>query len=189
MSDTPDFSEFQDDASPAVAGSNELAMLSQLADDQRQAELELAMAEEATAAAKETLAAIAEHRLPELMEQLGMASFTTQSGLSITISEKLRATLPKVRNEQGVEWLEENGHGGSVKRTFVIRFNKGDEAWARKFQRDLNQRKKPVDSVIEQKVEPSTLRALLRRDLEAGVDVPDDIFSIHRQKVSSVKST
>ena len=181
---TDDYSEYLDDDAP---GDNVLAMLSGLANAQQEKELEIAQLEEALTKAKAELRDISEHRLPELMEEVGMESFTTKDGLKITVRDVIRAGIPAKNPQPAFNWLEENGHGRLVKREFKIDFGKDEEAWANKFQSDLQKRKKPLRCNIKKSVHPQTLQAFIRERLEAGEDIPLDIFGAIRQKFTKVE--
>ena len=185
MTETPDYGDHATtDVDP---GSNELVKLASLADDQQRAEAEVARLEAELKKAKENLTRISEGLLPELMDELGMEHFKTTSGIEIAIEEKIHASIPKARNAEAIAWLDDNEHSGSVKRQFVIRFNRDEQAWANRFAADLRKRKKKVDAEMNHSIHPSTLRALMKELLERGDDVPLELFGIHRRRVSKIK--
>lgn len=169
-------------------GDNAMAQLSALAQEQADAEAEVARLQEELAKAQQRLRDVSEFKLPELMEELGMDEFKTRSGLRVKVEEKLRGNLSKARKPRAVEWLD--GHGGSalVKRLFTIKFDKGEEAWAKKFAADLKKRKKPVRCEITEDVNTNTFVAHCRRLLEEGEDVPLEDLGLYRQRVAKVES-
>ena len=183
MNDTvPDYSEYKDGP-----GDNLLARLSGLAQEQRDAEIAVEQAEEALQKAKDNLRTIRERKLPELMDEAEMTEFTTKDGLKIKVSEQIRAGIPKAKAAQAIKWLEDNGHENLVKRQFVIEFGKDEEGWAKRFAADLKRRKRPLNTKTDRKVHPQTLAAFVREQLQEGVDIPQDLLGVHRQKVSKVE--
>lgn len=178
---THDYSEFQE-----TPEESQLAELSRLADRQAEAEREVARAEATLAEAQEKLREVSEKAIPDLMERLGLEKFTTTSGFTVDIKEILRTSITKANADAAHNWLDEHGHGSIVKRLFAITFGKDEEKWAAKFQRDLAQRKKPVNAVISRSVHPSTLKSFVKTSLEEGEDIPLDLFSVHRQRVSKI---
>ena len=181
---THDYSEYHDEPK---AGSNSMARLSGLARDQKKAEAKVADLQRQLQEAQEELDRIAGRELPDLMQELRLKDFTTEDGVRIEVKESIHTSIPKARQNEAFEWLEKNGHAGMIKRKFVISFNRDEEAWAKKFQADLSKRKKPVQSTIERKVEPPTLKAFVTRELEQGVDIPQELFGVHRRKLTTVE--
>jgi hypothetical protein len=168
------------------AGDNILKQLSSLALDQKRAELEVAQAEEQLALAKAKLAHIAEHVIPELMDAAEMAEYTTKDGIKIKINEKVRGSIPKATEAQAFQWLLDNRHDDLIKREFKIQFGKNEEAWAKEFEQDLQNRKRPLAFDLKRTVHASTLASFVKSQLEAGVDFPMDLFGVYRQRTSVI---
>lgn len=166
--------DYGDDVAKPEGG--DLATLTNLATQQRAAEMAVEAAEAVLSKAQAVLKDISERTIPTLMKSLGLKEFKTAGGFTITIKEQLRVSVPKHRAQEAVEWVEANGGADLVKRAFHISFGRDEESWAAKFERDLKQRKKPVNVSRSNKVEPSTLKAFLEGKLKAGVDVPLDKF-------------
>lgn len=179
-----DYSDFS--TTPQI-GDNAMARLAGLAREQKLAEARVTELQRQLQEAQEELQKIAEKELPDIMQELRMKEFTTEDGIKIQIKESIHTSIPKARQDEAFEWLETHNQGGMIKREFKISFNRDEESWAKKFQADLAKRKKPVASKIERKVEPPTLKAYITRQLEAGVDIPQELFGLHRRKISTVE--
>lgn len=180
----PDYSDYKE---PPKAGSNSMASLKALARKQKLAEQEVARLEDELAKAKESLKEVSERELPTLMADLQLGSFTTDDGIEISINESIHTSIPKGSEDEALTWLEKHDQSGLIKRSFVIMFNREEEAWANKFKADLAKRKKPVNAKITRKVEPQTLKAYVSKELEKGTDIPQKLFGVFRRKVSEVK--
>ncbi len=176
-----DYSDFKDGP-----GDNVLARISGLALDQKEAEAEVARCEEALKKAQERLRDISEHQLPALMDEAEVKECVTKDGIKVKIVEKIRGSIPKDNADRAFGWLEEHGHGKLVKREFKIEFGKGDEAWAKKFQQDLDKRKKKLKYEVKRGVHPSTLASFVTEQLQEGVDIPLDTFGVYRQRSSKI---
>jgi hypothetical protein len=182
---TPDFDySGEQDATPV--GDNLLARINGLAADQLQSEARVARLEEELTEAKSTARLISEVQMPELLKEAGMSEFTTADGIRIALKEQIFGSIPAATAEEAFSWLEENGHARLIKRTFAIDFGKDDEKWADKFERDLAQRKKPLNCKRKRAVHPQTLRAFVREQLDKGVAIPMDTFGVHCRNVSKV---
>lgn len=128
-------------------------------------------------------------QLPELMDSLNMSKFMLKDGGEITVKEDLRVSLPSApeRRQEVIDWLNKNGAEALIKRAFEIQFDKGDEAWAAKFERDCKQRKKPLNIERLETIHTGTLKKFLTDKLEAGDEVPLDRLGAFRQTIAKFK--
>jgi hypothetical protein len=162
----------------------ELKTLRKLALAQVKAEHEVAAAEEALKQAKIALADIAEKQLPELMDSIGLESFTTEEGFKIEVKRTIRASVPVANRPKAYNWLEEHGHGGMIKRTLVVGFDRDQRVEAAELRHQLE---KKYDNVKEdQKVEPSTLRAFIAERLAEGEEIPLQLFGAFEQRKAKI---
>lgn len=136
----------------------------------------------------ELIKELAEQHIPELMDEVGMVQFRTTDGSMVAVKHIVRASIGKAagaRAHDAYRWLDENGHGGVIKRTIVVPFNREDYEAAQALATELKQ--KYAQASIANKVEPATLTALVRKLLEEGEAVPQDTFGIFDQRVASIK--
>lgn len=123
-----------------------------------------------------------EREIPELMDLIGIAQFRTADGTELKIEEKLRASIPKDRTGEAVEWLEKNGHSGIVKCQIFAMFDKGAADDAELLAKELAQRGFTAGQKYE--VHPQTLAKLCRDFDKSGVDYPEDVFGVFRQRLA-----
>lgn len=153
--------------------SDDLARLSQLGNDLRDAEAEIERREAALKQAQNQFRYISETAIPELMKSLGLVRFETTSGAKIELGEVVSATITQANKPKAFEWLEKNGHGGMIKRMIVVLFNREQEDAANDLQNDL--RPKYPGVTQEKNVHSSTLKAWVTRRLAAGEAIPPSI--------------
>lgn len=161
-----------------------LSKLSALADEQLQKEKELEAAEKHVKELKKELVDIAEHKIPELMDEAGVAEFKTSSGIKITIKENIRASISKANAIDAFKWLREHGHEALIKRKIVVEFSKGEDEDAARALELLQNEELAVDD--NSTVHPQTLAKFVREKLEAGEDVPQELLGVYRQRVSTI---
>lgn len=161
-----------------------LRRLSEMADALHTAELKQAQIEEELKAATAKVRELAEKDIPELMDEIGLEEFRTKSGFRIKITETIRASIPEAKKPAAFAWLDGEGHGGMIKRSIVVGFNRDDEIRAKALLATLSQQFENVKADL--KVEPSTLRAFIREQLEQGVVIPMELFGAWRQRVASI---
>ncbi len=174
-----------EDYTPAPSADG-LAKLSQLAVDLNAAELEAARIGEELKRANERVKDLAERDIPELMDSLGMAEFRTTAGFKIKVTKTIRASIPEAQRDAAMAWLDDNGHGGLIKRSIVVSFDRGDIEKAKKLQEQLEKKFENVRS--DTKVEPSTLRAFIGEQLEKGENIPLPLFGAWEQRIAKIST-
>lgn len=176
---TYDYGEFTEEASEDKL--DRLTRLAQLAADQN---AEVARIQRELEAATTALKRTVEIDLPSAMEDAGMSNFTTSTGLEIVVKERVHAHISRERYPAAVQWLDNNGHSGLVKRSVTVAFNRDQSTEATELVTSV--RGQGFDAKQEYKVEPSTLKKFVREKLEAGEEVPVDLFGVHRFKVAEL---
>lgn len=179
----PDYAAF---VGVESADGGELSALSKLAEEQAQAEAHVADIEAQLNKAREDLKDLAERRVPELMDKIGIEEFRTSTGLKIKVAETIRASIPKAASHRAFAWLREHDHAAMIKRVVSVAFGKGEDNNAEQLAQDLADRGlMPEDHAS---VHPSTLAAFVREQLKAGEELPLDLFGVHRQRVSKIET-
>lgn len=189
-----DFTDLLDDVGQQV---DSLALLSQLADEHADLRIKLAEAQERANKLANEVKDLEERRIPDIMRELKLTSFTTQDGFTITLKEDVFASISEARAEQAHAWLDANGHGGLVKRNVIVAFGRDDESWCNRFLGNLKRYKRALDVKVTRKVEPSTLKKFAREQLAVieaaeaeGAQLPDfprELFGVFVKKVAKIK--
>lgn len=181
-----DLAAYAEYVTPAASGPVDLSQLQDLAEQQAEAEAEVARIEAQLNAAREKLKDLAERKVPELMDQIGIEEFRTRTGLKIKIDETIRASIPKARTAEAYAWLIANNHEALIKRSVVVEFGKGESDKASELASYLTKQGYAPDN--EAKVHAQTLSAWVREKLKAGNEVPLDLFGVFRQRVSKIST-
>lgn len=169
--------DFLADALPQTFSDEQLKMISGLADRQVEIEKYIAKAEANLEIAKENWRKIAEKELPNAMQEIGMTEFKLSNGTVISVKQKVYASIPKDNKEPAFAWLRENNLDGVIKNTVAVQFAKGEDAKALELANNL-----ALQGLIPeqtQNVHPQTLMALIREQLDKGVEVPLEKFGAH----------
>ena len=191
-----------DEQNRSVAPRDEqLVSISELA--QRQAMLELSYSEsiveqliaehnpsvpeleEALRRRKEELSKVKEFDLPNAMESLRMSSFDLRGWGTISVKEDVYSAITEQNREAAFKWLVDTDNDGIIKASLTSDFGKGQEDDARALAKLLDDAGFSYSS--KRNVHPQTLKAFVRKRLEAGEPVPVDLFSVHVKKVATVK--
>lgn len=177
--DYSEYAETQPDTHEAFKRLNELVA------EKAAADAEVAEAEAALKQAQARQRAVSEVALPELMDELGLTTFETKSGLKVNVAEKIRVSVPAARRDAAYDWLEQHGHSGLIKRQVSVAFNKDQEEDAQKLLSEIQPRF--PDCKSERQVHPSTMRSFVISSINEGEEIPLDLFGVYRQRIAEVK--
>jgi len=137
----------------------------------------MALAEELSAA-QEHLRELTERTLPDAMAQVGLTEFTTTTGYKITVEEVVTASIAKKNHEKAMAWLRKHGHGDLIKGTLTVPFGKGEEADIEQISAFTEDHGFGYEKKVN--IHHSTLRALAKRQVEAGKPLPKSIFGTYQ---------
>jgi hypothetical protein len=115
--------------------------------------------------------------IPELLAEQGLSEIKLADGSKVSVKKEFRCTLPKdeAKREQAYEWLRNEKLGDIIKNNIFVTFGKGEDDKAKQL----------LDLAAANGYEPQqksdvawmTLTALFRERIEAGLDMPSDVFN------------
>ena len=125
---------------------------------------------------KEKADKLSQVAIPEIMEALKMKTMKLTDGSAIEIKEIYSATIPADKKEGAYNWLREHGLGDLIKNEVTVSFGRNEDNKAAEYAGlAQGQGYQPVQKL---KVEPMTLKALVRERLESGKEMPTDLFNV-----------
>jgi len=135
---------------------------------------------------KENYRKLTEDSLPEALASLGMTSFRMEDGSSIDIKPFYGASIKAERQAEAFAWLREHGYDDLIKNTVSVRFGKGEDELCTRLIDNL----KGTGYIPEQnqKVEPMTLKAWVKEQVEKGKEFPTELFGAFIGKKAVIKS-
>ena len=116
--------------------------------------------------------------IPNILAEQGLASLKLADGTVLEVNKKYSCTIPKdpAKKEAAYQWLREQGLGDIIKNEVAVTFGRGEDNKAEQL---LNlAASNGFEPQQKSKVEPMTLKALYRERVEAGLDMPSDIFHL-----------
>jgi hypothetical protein len=134
-------------------------------------------AEEQLAKLKESEALLSELTIPNLMQQAGIAMLKLADGSSVEVKPFYAARIPSSKIEEAFSWLRSNGFGDLIKNNVTLTFGRNEDSAAKNLVEDL--RKKGHNVNQTEKVEPMTLKAFVKEQIQQGKNVPSDIFGVY----------
>ena len=125
---------------------------------------------------KKNLEQISGELIPTLLSEMGLSSLKLSDGSSVDVKPHYSASISVSNREKAYSWLRQNGLGDIIKNEISVSFGRGEDNKAAEYANlAKGQGFQPTQKL---KVEPMTLKALVRERIEAGKQVPTDIFNV-----------
>ncbi len=134
---------------------------------------------------KKDLDVISAEVIPTMMSEMGLSQLKLMDGSMIDVKPFYNATITMANRESAFNWLRQNGLGDIIKNEVVVSFGRGEDNKAAEYaELAKGQGLQPAQKL---KVEPMTLKALVRQRIEAGQEMPTEIFSIFVGNKTTIK--
>ena len=123
--------------------------------------------------------------IPTMMSEMGLSELKLQDGSHLKVSTSYRATITEANKEAAFNWLRNNGLGDIIKNEISVSFGRNEDNKAADYaELAKGQGFQPTQKM---KVEPMTLKALVRERIEAGKEMPTEIFGIFSENKTTIK--
>ena len=179
---TINFEADQQDAMKKTANIQSLAdQVERLESMQQQLEIQ----EDAIKEKKKQIQHISGEVIPTMMSEMGLAELKLHDGSHLKVSTSYRATITEANKEAAFNWLRNNGLGDIIKNEISVSFGRNEDNKAANYaELAKGQGFQPTQKM---KVEPMTLKALVRERIEAGKDMPTEIFGVFSENKTTIK--
>ena len=123
--------------------------------------------------------------IPTMMSEMGLAELKLHDGSHLKVSTSYRATITEANKEAAFTWLRNNGLGDIIKNEISVSFGRNEDNKAADYAALAQERGyQPTQKL---KVEPMTLKALVRERIEAGKEMPTEIFGVFSENKTTIK--
>ena len=123
--------------------------------------------------------------VPTLLAETGFASLKLQDGSAIEVKPYYNASISPRNREAAYNWLRSNGLGDIIKNEVSVSFGRNEDNKAAEYA-NLAQ-SHGFEPTQKMKVEPMTLKALVRERLEKNKEIPSDLFNVFVGNRTTIK--
>jgi len=142
----------------------------------RTMEDQITLQEEALKSSKRELEVVSAEIIPTMLSEMGLSSLKLADGSSVDVKPFYSATITVQNRDKAFNWLRINGLGDIIKNEISVSFGRNEDNKAAEYANlAKGQGFQPTQKL---KVEPMTLKALVRERIEAGKEMPTDIFNV-----------
>jgi len=123
--------------------------------------------------------------IPTMMAEMGLSHLKLMDGSSVDVKPHYSASITIANKEAAFNWLRNNGLGDIIKNEILVSFGRNEDNKAADYAALAQERGyQPTQKL---KVEPMTLKALVRERIEAGKDMPTEIFGVFTENKTTIK--
>ena len=179
---TIDFEKDQEEVLDRTTNINKLAdKIKELQAQQEQ----LQQQEDAIKQKKKDIEYLSGEVIPTMLSEMGLSFLKLQDGSSVEVKTNYSATITQANKEKAFNWLRENGLSDIIKNEISVSFGRNEDNKAADYaELAKGQGLEPRQKL---KVEPMTLKALVRERMEAGKEMPTELFNIFVGNKTTIK--
>ena len=179
---TIDFEKDQEQVLDKTTNINKLAdKIKELQAQQEQ----LQQQEDAVKQKKKDIEHLSGEGIPTMLSEMGLSFLKLQDGSSVEVKTNYSATITQANKEKAFNWLRENGLGDIIKNEISVSFGRNEDNKAADYANlAKGQGFEPQQKL---KVEPMTLKALVRERMEAGKEMPTELFNVFIGNKTTIK--
>ena len=179
---TIDFEKDQEQVLDKTTNINKLAdKIKELQAQQEQLQIQ----EDAVKQKKKDIEYLSGEVIPTMLSEMGLSFLKLQDGSSVEVKTNYSATITQAKKEEAFNWLRENGLGDIIKNEISVSFGRNEDNKAADYaELAKGQGLEPQQKL---KVEPMTLKALVRERMEAGKEMPTELFNIYVGNKTTIK--
>ena len=128
--------------------------------------------------------------IPTMMTEMNISTLKLSDGSAVEVRPIYGASISPNNREAAFNWLRDNGLGDLIKNEVTVSFGRNEDNKAVEYTvLAQGQGYQPIQKL---KVEPMTLKALVRERVESGQDMPSDLFNVfagNRTKLTRKQKT
>ena len=177
---------FEQDKQDSLTKVNDAKSLSDQVLKLKAMEDDLTAKEDAIKKLKKDIDVISGEVIPTMMQEMNLSTLKLADGSSVEVKPVYGASISAAKKEEAFNWLRNNGLGDLIKNEITVSFGRNEDNKAASYaELAQGQGYQPVQKL---KVEPMTLKALVRERLESGKEMPTDLFNVfagNRTKITS----
>jgi hypothetical protein len=167
---------FEADQTESITQTNDAKALSDQVIKLRDLEDHIKVVEENLKQLKKQADTLSGEVIPTMMTEMNISTMKLADGSAIEVKPVYGASIPADKKEEAFNWLRENGLGDLIKNEVTVSFGRNEDNKAADYAvLAQGQGYQPTQKL---KVEPMTLKALVRERVEKGLDMPSDLFNV-----------
>ena len=177
--------QMEQDQTEVIKSTTNIKTLSDQVLKLRAMEDQLKIMEDALKTKKKEIDRVSGEVIPTMLSEMGLSQLKLADGSSVDVKPFYSATISAQNKDKAYSWLRTNGLGDIIKNDISVSFGRNEDNKAAKYaELAKSNGYQPTQKL---KVEPMTLKALVRERIEAGKEMPTEIFNIFVGNKTTIK--
>jgi len=177
--------QMEQDQTEVIKSTTNIETLSDQVLKLRAMEDQLKIMEDALKTKKKEIDRVSGEVIPTMLSEMGLSQLKLMDGSSVDVKPFYSATISAQNKDRAYNWLRTNGLGDIIKNDISVSFGRNEDNKAAKYAELAKSHGfQPTQKL---KVEPMTLKALVRERIEAGKEMPTEIFNIFVGNKTTIK--
>jgi len=176
---------FEEDQTEILDKTNDIDKLANKIKEMQSIQKDIEQNEEYLKQRKKELEVISGEVIPTMLSEMGLSYLKLTDGSSVEVKTNYKTSITLANKERAFNWLRENGLGDIIKNELTVSFGRNEDNKAAAYaELAKGQGFQPTQKL---KVEPMTLKALVRERVEAGKPMPTEIFNVFIGNKTTIK--
>ena len=146
---------------------------------------EIEIQEEALKQKKKDFEHLSAEVIPTMMAEMGLSHLKLMDGSSVDVKPNYSASITIANKDAAFQWLRDNNLGDIIKNEISVSFGRNEDNKAADYASLASER--GFSPTQKLKVEPMTLKALVRERLESGKEMPTELFNVFVGNKTTIK--
>ena len=176
---------FEEDKQTMLGKTDNIQSLADQVEKLDQLQKEIEASEEILKDKKKNFDYLSSEVIPTMMSEMGLSHLKLVDGSSVDVKPNYSASITQANKESAFNWLRNNGLGDIIKNEISVSFGRNEDNKAASYADLAKGQGFPPTQKL--KVEPMTLKALVRERIEAGKEMPTELFNVFVGNKTTIK--
>ena len=176
---------FEEDQAKVITKTDNIQSLADQVERLENLNQEVKKDEEDLKQKKKNLEHLSGEVIPTMMAEMGLAHLKLMDGSSVDVKPHYSANITIANKDAAFKWLRDNGLGDIIKNEISVSFGRNEDNKAADYA--VLAQERGLQPTQKLKVEPMTLKALVRERIEAGKDMPTELFNVFVGNKTTIK--
>ena len=177
--------DFENDQTKMLGKTENIESLADQVDKLNELQKRIELQEDNLKNSKKQFEYLSAEVIPTMMAEMGLSHLKLMDGSSVDVKPNYSASITIANKDAAFQWLRDNGLGDIIKNEISVSFGRNEDNKAADYAALAEDRGfQPTQKL---KVEPMTLKALVRERLEAGKSMPTEIFNVFVGNKTTIK--
>ena len=177
--------QMEQDQTEVIKNTSNIKTLSDQVLKLRAMEDQFKIMEEALKEKKKEIDRVSGEVIPTMLSEMGLSQLKLADGSSVDVKPFYSASISAQNKEKAYQWLRNNGLGDIIKNEISVSFGRNEDNNAANYAELA--KSNGFQPTQKLKVEPMTLKALVRERIEAGKEMPTEIFNVFVGNKTTIK--